>query len=80
MITAEQKQRATAALRAAGFNPAECRELLAGPKGLRDEFAGQLMAALIVANGGKGRTLHASDFARDAYAGADALMIERGGA
>lgn len=47
MITRDQKAHAYTVLRAAGIEPGQVRELLAGPKDLRDEFAGRAMAALV---------------------------------
>jgi hypothetical protein len=85
MITLEQKAHAIAALRAAGFNPNETRELLAGPKGLRDEFAGQAMRGLLTmpsewrgyfSADGAGTTWKV-EAVRAAYDLADAMMAQR---
>jgi hypothetical protein len=76
MINREQKQRAYEALRAAGFEPALARELLAGPKGLRDELAGQAMGALLT----RQVVTHESDrehAAWTAYQMADVMMRRR---
>jgi hypothetical protein len=73
MITAEQRQAATVALRAAGFDVQMVRELLAGPKGLRDELAGQALAGLIPA----AAKLKLKELAQTAYLIADTMMETR---
>lgn len=77
MITQEQKDRAYNALRTAGFEPPMVRELLAGPKGLRDEMA---MAAITgTLPGANVPDADVAAYGRWAYRMADAMMAERGG-
>lgn len=83
MITLEQKEQAYAALRAAGFESPIARELLAGPKGLRDEFAGRAMQALadsIVTESGRAKkdpNTTIRMLTEGAYKIADAMMRAR---
>lgn len=77
MISAERKAEAFGALRAAGFELPEVQELLAGPKGLRDEFAAAALAGGLCFHQEDGCGRDQAETAMIAYQVADAMMIER---
>lgn len=69
--------RAARVLRDAGASDSDIARLLSGPPaGLRDEFAGRAMAAIVIADPMR----KFGDLCETSYAIADAMMIARRGA
>lgn len=75
-VTPEQKEKALRALVDGGFTRAEARELLADPKGLRDEFAAAVVGPMAAADP-HSRRVFPQELTREAYIVADAMMAER---
>lgn len=77
MISPDQKAQAYEALRAAGFPPPMARELLSGPKTIRDEFAGQALNGLVTRADLTDAKLTPAAIAELAYTLAEAMMTYR---
>lgn len=73
-ISNQRREAAYDALRAAGFTSPETRELLAGPKGLRDELAASALTGIFAR---QSVVLGTPEMAGYAYELADAMMLER---